>query len=79
MRKLPKEYRHEPRMALAAGGDGLAVVDRILAQAKRHLAPRGILLCEVGESRRALERRHPRLRLRWPHASVFMLRRENMG
>ena len=79
MRKLPKEYRHEPRLALAAGRDGLEVVDRILAQARHYLAPRGILLSEVGESRRALERRHSRLRFQWPHASVFMLRRENMG
>jgi ribosomal protein L3 glutamine methyltransferase len=77
MRKLPKEYRHEPRMALAAGADGLQVVERILAQARHHLSPRGILLCEVGESRRALERRHPGLH--WPHPSVFMLRREKLG
>jgi ribosomal protein L3 glutamine methyltransferase len=77
MRKLPKEYRHEPRMALAAGADGLDIVERILAQAKHHLAPRGILLCEVGDSRRALERRHPGLR--WPHPAVFMVRREKLG
>jgi ribosomal protein L3 glutamine methyltransferase len=77
MRKLPKEYRHEPRMALAAGADGLVIVERILAQAKHHLTPRGVLLCEVGDTRRALERRHPGLR--WPHPSVLMLRREKMG
>lgn len=79
MRKLPREYRHEPRLALAAGGDGLDVVHRILREAKEHLAPRGRLLCEVGDSRRALERAYPRLPLEWPHASVFMLRREKMG
>lgn len=79
MRKLPKEYRHEPRLALAAGGDGLDVVHRILADARDHLTPRGRLLCEVGDSRRALERAYPRLPFEWPHASVFLLRREKMG
>jgi ribosomal protein L3 glutamine methyltransferase len=79
MRALPREYRHEPRLALAAGSDGLIVVERILREAKAHLAPRGLLLCEVGDSRRALERRHPRLPFAWPHAAVFQLRREKMG
>lgn len=79
MRKLPREYRHEPRLALAAGPDGLALVRRILAEARGHLAPRGVLLCEVGESRRALERAFPALPFEWPHASVFKLRRENLG
>jgi ribosomal protein L3 glutamine methyltransferase len=79
MKALPREFRHEPRLALAAGGDGLVVVDRILAQAARHLSPRGRLLCEVGDSRRALQRRHPGLPFEWPHASVFSLRRRNMG
>jgi ribosomal protein L3 glutamine methyltransferase len=79
MRRLPKEYRHEPRLALAAGSDGLDVVHRILAEAKDHLTARGRLLCEVGDSRRALERAYPRLPFEWPHASVFLLRREKMG
>lgn len=79
MRRLPAEYRHEPRLALAAGADGLALVRRILARARDHLGPKGLLLCEVGESRRALERAYPALPFRWPHASVFMLRRENLG
>ncbi len=79
MRKLPREFRHEPRLALAAGADGLDLVRRILREAKEYLAPRGILLCEVGESRRALVRACPRLPFEWPHASVFRLQRENLG
>jgi ribosomal protein L3 glutamine methyltransferase len=38
---LPPEYRHEPRLALAAGRSGLDSVRVILAQAASHLRPRG--------------------------------------
>lgn len=79
MKRLPREYRREPRLALAAGRDGLGLVRRILAQAAHHLTAKGLLVCEVGESRRALERAYPALPFRWPHPSVFMLRRENLG
>ena len=41
MAKLPPEYRHEPRMALAAGGDGLDLVRRIVDEAPRHLRKGG--------------------------------------
>jgi len=80
MRRLPEEYRHEPSLALAAGQDGLDLVRRILAQAPRHLNPGGLLVCEIGGSRKALERAYPRLEFAWPEtsdpASVFILRRE---
>ena len=59
MAKLPPEYRHEPRLALAAGDDGLDLVRRILADAPRHLRPGGGLLCEIGRGRTPLERAYP--------------------
>ena len=65
MAKLPPEYRHEPRMALAAGKDGLDLVRRIVEEAPRHLTKSGSLLCEVGRGRRALERAYPRLPFVW--------------
>ncbi len=65
MASLPPEYRHEPHMALAAGTDGLDVVRRILADAPRHLAPGGALLCEVGTDRPALEEAFPDLPFLW--------------
>ena len=37
MATLAPEFGHEPRMGLAAGGDGLAVVRRILAKAEDYL------------------------------------------
>ena len=65
MKRLPPEYRHEPRMALAAGDDGLDLVRRILAEARRHLTPKGGLLCEVGRCRPQLESAFPRLPFLW--------------
>ena len=59
MAKLPPEYHHEPRMALAAGDDGLDLVRRILAEAPRHLQKGGGLLCEIGRGKAPLERAYP--------------------
>lgn len=40
--------RHEPRLALDGGVDGLAVVRRVVAAAARLLRPGGWMLVEVG-------------------------------
>jgi ribosomal protein L3 glutamine methyltransferase len=78
MRALPAEYRHEPRLALAGGADGLLLVRRILRQASAHLAPRGLLACEIGRGRKALERAFPRTPFAWPTDQVFALSREDL-
>jgi release factor glutamine methyltransferase len=44
----PEVKEYEPRVALAAGPDGLAVVRRLLPQAETVLAPGGLLLLEIG-------------------------------
>nr|VFJ78772.1 MAG: [LSU ribosomal protein L3P]-glutamine N5-methyltransferase [Candidatus Kentron sp. FW] len=62
---MPPEYHHEPRIGLAAGTDGLACVTPIVRDAVRFLAPKGILVIEVGTSRLALERTFPELSLVW--------------
>jgi ribosomal protein L3 glutamine methyltransferase len=85
MQTLPREYRHEPKMALAGGGDGLELVHRILEQAREHLRREGLLVCEIGRHRRALQRAFARTPFRWPSDQVFLLpredlpRRENVG
>jgi ribosomal protein L3 glutamine methyltransferase len=81
MRRLPEEYRREPALALASGTDGLLHTRRILAAARRHLNPGGILVVEVGHNRRALERACPELPFAWPSFAggdgfVFVLARD---
>ena len=83
MAKLPPEYRHEPRMALAAGDDGLDLVRRILAEAPRHLAKNGSLLCEIGRGRQPLEAAYTRLPFLWldteqSEGEVFWIARKDL-
>jgi ribosomal protein L3 glutamine methyltransferase len=83
MRRLPIEYRREPRLALDGGRDGLEFVRRILLAATDFLRPRGLLVVEIGHNRRRLERAFPRLPFVWPETSagydcVFVLSREDL-
>ncbi|HXR57950.1 MAG TPA: 50S ribosomal protein L3 N(5)-glutamine methyltransferase [Burkholderiales bacterium] len=82
MRRLPPEYDYEPRLALAAGADGLDLVRKILSKARQHLNPGGLLVCEVGDAHRALERAYPELPFAWPETSepgtVFILERDQL-
>jgi ribosomal protein L3 glutamine methyltransferase len=79
MDALPPEYRHEPRMALAGGTDGLDLVAHILAAAGPHLTPVGVLVCEVGDAQAAVQRRFGRFGLRWPKAEVFSVERASLA
>lgn len=83
MTRLPDEYRHEPAHGLSGGTDGLAVAERILAQAPRWLRPGGLLVVEVGRAGATLARRHPGLGLVWLEfehggAGVFAVLREEL-
>jgi ribosomal protein L3 glutamine methyltransferase len=73
MRRLPPEYRHEPGLALAAGRNGLDAVTRIVTEAPAHLTKGGLLVCEVGDGRKSVERVFPYLPFQWPKEEVFIL------
>ena len=84
MATLPAEYRHEPRLALAGGSDGLDLVRRILAGAQRRLAAAGLLVVEVGHERAHLEAAFPGLPCTWLATAggddmVFLLERRQLG
>jgi ribosomal protein L3 glutamine methyltransferase len=83
MAELPQEYHHEPALALAAGSDGLILVDEILKQVFDYLTPSGILVVEVGNSYVALKKKYPKLAFRWVNfrqgeGEVFVLGRQDL-
>ncbi len=83
MATLPDEYRHEPELALASGDDGLDLTRAILAAARRHLKPHGLLVVEIGHNREALETAFPATPFTWLDTSagdqyVFLLHRDEL-
>ncbi|MCM2307981.1 MAG: 50S ribosomal protein L3 N(5)-glutamine methyltransferase [Sulfuritalea sp.] len=83
MDALPPEYRHEPALALAAGPDGLDIVRRILAEAREHLNPRGVLAVEVGHNQDLVTAAFPDLPAVWldtedAEGKVFLVTREDL-
>lgn len=84
MKTLPREYRHEPELALVSGPQGLDAITRILADAGKHLNPGGILVGEVGNSAEALQRKFPAVPFVWlttssGDESVFLLTAEELA
>jgi ribosomal protein L3 glutamine methyltransferase len=67
---LPAEYAHEPELGLRAGDDGLDLALRILRDAPAHLSKHGLLVCEVGESERALAELLPEVPFAWVEFKV---------
>ena len=83
METLPAEYRHEPRMALAGGDDGLDAVRVLIKEAPRYMNHGGTLVVEIGHNRAAAETAFPRLPMVWLPAAgaddaVFLVKREDL-
>jgi ribosomal protein L3 glutamine methyltransferase len=83
MAKLPKEYTHEPKAALAGGSDGMKVVKAIVRQARGYLKRGGILVVEVGDGRSAAEKTFGDIPLTWLTTSagddmVFLAQQEQL-
>ncbi|HLX28870.1 MAG TPA: 50S ribosomal protein L3 N(5)-glutamine methyltransferase [Casimicrobiaceae bacterium] len=83
MDELPREYQHEPKLALAGGDDGLDAVCVILKEGPRFLSPDGLLVVEVGHNREAAESAFPRMPFLWLATrsstdSVFLLSRNDL-
>jgi ribosomal protein L3 glutamine methyltransferase len=84
MAALPPECRHEPRIALDGGPDGIAMARRIIDNAGDHLTAEGGLLCEIGRDRWALEEAYPDTSFLWldteeSTGEVFWLDAEQFG
>jgi len=84
MSQLPPEYRHEPRLALEAGEDGLDLVRTILREAPARLTEGGILVVEVGNSGPALEAAFPDVPFVWlefehGEGEVFLLTAQQLA
>ncbi|MBF0220052.1 MAG: 50S ribosomal protein L3 N(5)-glutamine methyltransferase [Gammaproteobacteria bacterium] len=83
MQILPHEYRHEPRIALEAGKDGLDIVRIIVANAAGYLNPKGVLIVEVGNSVAQFGTAFPDLPVIWLEferggEGVFLITREQL-
>jgi len=83
LNSLPREYCHEPRIALSGGDDGMKIVRYLIKNARKYLHPHGVLVVEVGYNREFAEDAFPDLPFFWLEThtstdSVFVLRYEDL-
>lgn len=81
---MPREYQHEPELALTSGHDGLELTRKILSQADEFLANDGIIIVEVGNSANALEQAYPDVEFTWMEFErggdgVFLLTKQQLA
>lgn len=84
MAKLPKEYQHEPKLALAGGADGMNVIRRLLKEARSYLKRGGVMIVEVGGERATVEKQFKDVPMTWLTTSagddmVLLVRQEDLS
>ena len=84
MNTLAAEFHREPQLGLAAGPDGLDIVEQILGGARQMLTPAGVLIVEVGNSQPAVDQRFAHLDLIWLEfefggSGVFLITAESLN
>ncbi|MDD3178831.1 MAG: 50S ribosomal protein L3 N(5)-glutamine methyltransferase [Opitutaceae bacterium] len=67
LRRLAPEFRREPALALDGGRDGLAIIRKLLRQARERLHPHGVVMIEVGGLRAAINREFAAIEPHWLH------------
>ena len=65
MKKLPGEYRKEPKIALDGGNEGISLIEKIINQAQNYLSRTGILILEVGNNKRIIEKKFKEMNIYW--------------
>jgi ribosomal protein L3 glutamine methyltransferase len=84
MAVLPAEYRAEPELALAGGTDGMDFIRQLLRDAPSRMAPKAVLVLEIGNERDFFEAAFPGLEAVWLETSagdeqVLLLTREALA
>ena len=65
MKSLPDEYRKEPKIALDGGFEGISLVEKIIIQSQNYLSKSGILILEVGDNKKNIEKKFNQLNIYW--------------
>ncbi|MDB5881302.1 MAG: ribosomal protein glutamine methyltransferase [Ramlibacter sp.] len=83
MAQLPAEYRAEPELALAGGGDGMDFIRGVLRDAPARMNEQAVLVLEVGNERSNFESAFARLEVVWLETSagedqVLLITRESL-
>jgi ribosomal protein L3 glutamine methyltransferase len=83
MAQLPAEYRAEPELALAGGGDGMDFIRGVLRDAPARMNEQAVLVLEIGNERSNFESAFARLEVVWLETSagedqVLLITRESL-
>ncbi|MES2978832.1 MAG: 50S ribosomal protein L3 N(5)-glutamine methyltransferase [Pseudomonadota bacterium] len=84
MAALPAEFKAEPVLALAGGGDGMDFIRGLISGAAAHMSENAVLVLEIGNEREYFTRAFPQLDPLWFETSagsdqVLLLTRQQLA